>query len=246
MPRKKKAPSGPNNGYLISFGDTMTALLAFFIVLNSLATEQTGANLHAGTGSFQSVGEGLGVPGLFPSLRSQYAAQQQHSSPMYIIEGDDPSDLPGDQPTGPDKDGDVKFVRDRENDDMHRFLSAMQLATKATYKKPLEGEVAFDRLNPLNKEELMDSEMKQDLLKLAPTLRRKGYELEIRVWATTPAPSAWQRAAEQANVLHRETIKFLKLRGASMKKVSAGASPWFSSEIKRPTLSFLVRRVGDR
>ena len=35
--RKKIAPTGASNAYLISFGDTMTALLAFFIVLNSLA-----------------------------------------------------------------------------------------------------------------------------------------------------------------------------------------------------------------
>lgn len=245
MPRKKKAPSGPNNGYLISFGDTMTALLAFFIVLNSLASEQTGANLHSGTGSFQSAGDGLGVPGLFSPLKSQYPSQRQHTSPMYIIEGEDPSDVAGDQPTGPDKDGDVKYVKDREDDELHRFLSAMQLATKATYKPPVEGEVAFDRLNPLNREELMDSEMKQDLLRLAPTLRRKGYELEIRVWATTPSPTAWQRAAEQANALHRETIKFLKLRGTAMQKVTATASPWFSSEIKRPGLSFLIRRINQ-
>ena len=35
---KENCPSGPNNAYLISFGDTMTALLAFFIVLNSLVS----------------------------------------------------------------------------------------------------------------------------------------------------------------------------------------------------------------
>ena len=52
MARKQKAPgAGPNMAYLMSFGDTMTTLLAFFIVLNSLAKEQTGAKLYAGTGS---------------------------------------------------------------------------------------------------------------------------------------------------------------------------------------------------
>ena len=54
--KQKRVPSGPSNAYLVSFGDTMTALLAFFIVLNSLATEQTGANLYSGTGSFVQVG----------------------------------------------------------------------------------------------------------------------------------------------------------------------------------------------
>ena len=55
MARKKKLPEPPSKAYLISFGDTMTALLAFFIVLNSLAQEQTGAKLHAGTGSLPSL-----------------------------------------------------------------------------------------------------------------------------------------------------------------------------------------------
>ena len=52
MAKCKNCPSGPNNSYLISYGDTMTALLAFFIILVTLAEEQTGANLHAGDGIF--------------------------------------------------------------------------------------------------------------------------------------------------------------------------------------------------
>jgi flagellar motor protein MotB len=50
--RKKPDDGGPSKAYMLSFGNMMTAQLAFFIVLNSLAQDQTGANLHAGTGSF--------------------------------------------------------------------------------------------------------------------------------------------------------------------------------------------------
>ncbi|MCA9059275.1 MAG: hypothetical protein KDA85_12285, partial [Planctomycetaceae bacterium] len=40
MGKRCTCPSfGPSQAYLLSFGDTMTALLAFFIVLNSLAKE---------------------------------------------------------------------------------------------------------------------------------------------------------------------------------------------------------------
>jgi hypothetical protein len=63
MAECKNCPSGPNNSYLISFGDTMTALLAFFIILNTLAEEQTGANLHAGTGSFMDTVDKFGLAG---------------------------------------------------------------------------------------------------------------------------------------------------------------------------------------
>ena len=50
MARKKEPDKGPSQAYLISFGDTMTTLLAFFIVLCSMAEDQTGANLYSGNG----------------------------------------------------------------------------------------------------------------------------------------------------------------------------------------------------
>ncbi|MEZ6064742.1 MAG: flagellar motor protein MotB [Planctomycetaceae bacterium] len=75
MPREKKRPSsGASNAYLISFGDTMTALLAFFIVLNSLAEEQTGAKLHRGTGSFVQALNNMGMPGFFTGEVSPQSA----------------------------------------------------------------------------------------------------------------------------------------------------------------------------
>ena len=69
---KKQKPEmdGPSNAYLMSFGDTMTTLLAFFIVLNSLAAEQTGANLHSGTGSFIQTTRSMGLAGTFKGKRA--------------------------------------------------------------------------------------------------------------------------------------------------------------------------------
>ena len=76
MARKKKPQSdGPSQAYLISFGDTMTALLAFFIVMNSLAEEQTGAKLYSGTGSFIRAVRTMGMPGMFPSDKSSRMEQ---------------------------------------------------------------------------------------------------------------------------------------------------------------------------
>ena len=84
MARKPKPPDKPpSKAYLVSFGDTMTTLLAFFIVLNSLADEQTGANLHAGTGSFIQALESGGLGG-GTMAKSRRAFQQGEAAPKFI------------------------------------------------------------------------------------------------------------------------------------------------------------------
>lgn len=239
--KQKREPSGPSNAYLVSFGDTMTALLAFFIVLNSLATEQTGANLYSGTGSFTQVGDSAGVPGLFPVGHSTYPVQMSQPSPLYIVT-DDSSNEPDPAANGPDEDGDAPTIQDREQDEFHRFMLEMEKLNKATTPKTIAGEVAFDRMSPLPKTgSLLDEAMKEHLLRFAPAVRRRDYELEIRVWAPTPAPSAWLRAAKQAEQLHAAVIEFLQLRSEQSHKIVAAASPWHSSDVKRPSMSFIVR-----
>lgn len=214
----------------------MTALLAFFIVLNSLATEQTGANLYSGTGSFVSVGDSAGVPGLFPLGSSAYPVQMNQPSPIYIIGSED--EETSSSTDGPDKDGNSNTVLDREQDELQRFLMSMEDAHTTQTQSKISGEVAFDRMAPLPREgELVD------MLQFAPVIRRPGYELEIRVWASTPAPSAWQRAAVQSVELRAGVVQFLKLTPEEAKAITTKASPWHSSTIKRPAASFLVRRV---
>ena len=221
----------------------MTALLAFFIVLNSLASVQTGAALYSGTGSFVQVGDSMGVSGLFPMGRSPYPVQMDQPSPLYIV-SDDEEEASDTAANGPDENGEASHVQDREQDDLERFLLDMEKLHNAKAQKGITGEVAFDRMRPLPHDgDPMDDVMQQQLLKFAPILRRAGYELEIRVWATTPAPSAWLRAATQASRIHAAALTFLKLRSDQAPKLTATASPWHSSTIQRPAVSFLLRRV---
>ena len=222
----------------------MTALLAFFIVLNSLANEQTGVYLHAGTGSFIEVSKGMGVPGMFALGTSPYPMQMNEPSPMYIIPSDEPQEVDH-VAKGPDKDGDSMSVRDREQDDLERFLLEMQSLHQVKEQKSVAGQVAFDRMPALPHDgNPIDAGMQQQLLQFAPILRRGGYELEIRVWATTPGPAAWQRAATQAEEIRRGAIGFLKLPEHQTTMISSTSSPWHSSKVKRPSVSFLLRRVG--
>lgn len=243
MGRKKKPESGPNNGYLISFGDTMTALLAFFIVMNSLATDQTGANLYSGTGSFINVSDGMGVPGLFVAGRSTYPLQMHQPAPIYIV-GDEDDDTVDNQSTGPDDTGEEAIVKDFEQDQLERFLKQMQEDNTVTPQDMIQGEVAFDMMKSLPKDgDIFVEELKEQLLALSPALRRPGYEMQIQVWATTPAPSAWLRAAAQAEELQRRIPEFLQMTGKETLRIKAIAGPWHTADLKRPSVSLLVRKT---
>ena len=85
--RKRKPSSKPSKSYMISFGDTMTAMLAFFIVLNTLAKEQTGADLHTGTGSFIAAVNSMGLPGMMTSSSSKHILQKKRYVKKVILPG---------------------------------------------------------------------------------------------------------------------------------------------------------------
>ncbi|MEW4526337.1 flagellar motor protein MotB [Maioricimonas sp. JC845] len=244
MARKSKCPpAGPNNGYLISFGDTMTALLAFFIVLNSLAKDQTGANLHTGTGSFVQVLNSFGLDGVFDKERSRLAFQLEAPSPMYMAPNDENREREW-KSTGPDKEDSGTRVVDWEEASFHRFLNELERLHDGQTMPEIEGEVAFDRAEPLPKEgPLLDTGMKQMLQEFAPLIRRPNYTVEIVVWATTPAATAWTRAAQQASRLRSEAAAFLRLRPEDQDRFTAVGQPWISKDLERPSVSIRLRKI---
>lgn len=80
--QEKPEDPGPSKLYLLSFGDTMTTLLAFFIILCSMADDQSGANLYSGTGSFVNAFDGAGGAGKFSTATSNRAVELDHASPV--------------------------------------------------------------------------------------------------------------------------------------------------------------------
>ncbi|MEZ6062797.1 MAG: flagellar motor protein MotB [Planctomycetaceae bacterium] len=243
MARKKKCPSGPNNGYLISFGDTMTALLAFFIVLNSLAEEQNGAALHAGTGSFMESASRFGLPGSILNQKSNQPFQLTNTSPKFVVPDEDnrESESAG---TGPDDDPDDRRIIDRQKEDFHRFLQEVRRINHLTPEAGVAGEVSFDILARLPKEgRLMTNDLKTALNGIGPMLRQADYAVEITVWATTPSKSAWSRAVSQSEQLMKETVEYLRLPPSQIARLKASAQPWISKTVKRPTVSVKLTRL---
>lgn len=243
MSRCKCPPAGPNMGYLVSFGDTMTALLAFFIVLNSLAEEQTGANLHAGTGSFVQTLSSMGVPGMLDTKQSKQAFQHSEPSPLYMVP--DPQERPPEKNgSGPDDDNDEGRVIDRQREDFNRFLQEIRRLSPLQKERGIAGEVSFDILGTLPREgSLMTPEVRETLNGISPQLRQSDYAIEITVWATTPSQTAWSRAVEQAVQLRKEAAAYLRLNPEQQQRVTAVGRSWISRDIKRPAASITLRRL---
>lgn len=61
---KKETPS-----YMVSFGDMMTLMLTFFILLCTFAKEKRAQFIADGIGSFRAAVNSLGLPGLLPTDR---------------------------------------------------------------------------------------------------------------------------------------------------------------------------------
>jgi hypothetical protein len=247
---KEKCPEGPKNGYLLSFGDTMTALLAFFIVLNSLAEEQTGANLHSGTGSFMKSVDKFGLAGKVNSDLSAQAFQQSAISPKYVVKEDDrPPErgAKGPDEVGPDDRNDNTRIVDRVKDQYHRFLTSLRQVNNLEQDRDVTGEVSFDimeKFPPASAGTLINEELRAALTGVGPMLRRSDYAVEIVVWTPTPSESAWTRSLQTANRLNAEATDLLRLPPNQRRRISAVAQPWISSTMERPKVTVSLRRLA--
>lgn len=242
MARKKKLPEPPSKAYLISFGDTMTALLAFFIVLNSLAQEQTGAKLHAGTGSFIRAFQGKGGAGSPGNKTVSQAFQMPKASAVYVIpdEGEASTDIP----TGTDDTEESERIINRQEEEFQRFIQEVSRRHDMEKLPDLTGDVNFDVFGVMPLEPpFMSEELKQIALDSAPMFRRPGHTIRLTVWARMPSQKAWMRAVRQAEALRQE-IRELLGPAADRYAIEATGQPWISETAKRPAVSLVISREG--
>ena len=242
MAKKKKAsPSKPSNAYLISFGDTMTALLAFFIVINSLAKEQTGANLYSGTGSFVNAMNSMGLPGNIQVKASENTFQREQPGPLYIV-GDDEDQDRGNG-TGPDDVDNGLRVVDREKEMLQRFLVEIGQLGSVSNLRDVRKEVVFDLFEKIEKQSPVVSREATRLFRQAAMQLDQNTRIEIVVWASNPGKRAWSKAVHEAAAVKADLILRTGLPADQVYQVDATGKPWFYSDEKRPRFSIIVKKL---
>lgn len=223
----------------------MTTLLAFFIVLNSLAQDQTGANLYSGTGSFVRALNSLGMQGTFSQRRDPHPIRQHATSPAYLPEGarDDPA---GRQNKGPDTKDDQLRVIDREAEAFHRFINEMERFFPVQSEPGAGGEVVFDLFEPLTRNPPhLAAAHRKVLRQILPVVHRPQYRVQVIVWATTPSPTAWTRAARRAERIVEEIARIAQLDPDQAARLEGTGRAWIDSQAKRPVISLVVRKVDE-
>ncbi len=238
MMRRKKPANRLNKSHMISYGGMLTAFLACFIVLNSLAEDQTGAKLQAGTGSFN---DALGSFGLPDAADSGVEQPIQYVAPglQYI--------LPAPAEADTEHDEERNQIVDREENDYQRFLIELGRMSQVEQLPAIEGDVSFDCFESLNDDDQpIPPSLWESANNLRPLFDQQDYEIELTVWAATPSQSAWTRAAEQAVTLRDTIAARLQLSEEAVARFQAVSRPWLYSNLDRPTASLTVRRLGTK
>ena len=251
MSRKKKdPPAPPSKAYLVSFGDTMTALLAFFIVLNSFAQEQTGANMYTGTGSFINAVSSSGLPGSYPGDRSFLTAQKKAPAPVYAFK--DPDQVRDHQnQLGPDEDPDKERIIDRQANEFKRYLTEMGKEAEVNEHRPTKAQIVLDSFEQFKKP--YDSEphfpLKEQAILVASEAITKllngDYEIEIVVWADMPSSRAMKVAMDKSFAVQNQIDNAFLLSKTQRARLSFSAKPWLFSDAKRPKVSFVLSRMDS-
>lgn len=249
MARKPKAPpEKPSKAYLVSFGDTMTALLAFFIVLNSFAKEQTGANMYSGTGSFMNAASSIGLPGGSMGNRSRLVVAKEAPSPIYAVESPN-KDENSNERLGPDSDPDDKRVIDRQTESFKRFLSQVNKEYEVNETPPTRSQIVFDSFEKIRKPERgkphlpMQTNATQIASEAIMKLGRADFKLEIVVWANMPARVSMNKAMKTATAVQKQVDTIFTLSPDQQSRLTVSAKPWLFSDAARPKMSFVISRL---
>jgi flagellar motor protein MotB len=240
--KRKLEPSVPSKAYLVSFGDTMTALLAFFIVLNSLAKEQTGANMYSGTGSFVSAFTNSGSPGDLTGNRSRDVLQQKQQKPLYALaENLDQNDLR----VGPDDTDENQRILDRDQEQFQKFLSEIERQFGLKSNLPIQSQTVFDSFQPWDrKTDSMSTHAIQLLSGLISKLRQPDTSLEIIIWATMPSKRNLEQQLAKSIELRSHVEQVFWLKPSEKKRIRYSVKPWLFADAKRPVLSVVYSKSG--
>lgn len=232
--KKRRGLPGINpEGWLMSYADMATILLALFIVLSNLGKDQTGVSLNQGLESYRQAAGTFGLGSLLDGAAQPIAPETPN--PHFGSESlDPPAD---DTPPG-------RSI-DAEQEQMQRFLEEMNRSFRVSKLPRVGGEATLDLFDKLNRQPPYLMPRHQAALHpLLALLQRPNYRVTLLVWATTPSDSAWQRAGEQAHAAAAELSAAGRLNQAARSRLTALGQPWRYPNFERPVLSLVIARVA--
>lgn len=228
--KKKGALSKVNTeGWMMSYADMATILLAMFIVLTVLGQDQTGVSLHKGLESYRESRDSFGLSGMF------------ESSPR-SVQFDAPTTR---FPSGADgESGSAGRSLDAELERLQHFVHEMDRQFPIDKLPPARAQATVDLFDPIHKESpYLASKHREVLGQVLPLLKRGDYRVTLVVWATMPSDSAWLRAAEQANHVADEAADTAQLEAKDRARFTALGQPWRYPDYQRPVLSISVTKT---
>jgi hypothetical protein len=238
-PRRKQADSQINTeGWMMSYADMATILLAMFIVLSTLGKDQTGVNLYNGTGSFRKALDSFGLPGIFPT--SARPIQMNYPSPHYSLESS--GDQPGrGQSSGTGEEGLPARTIDAEQEQMQRFLQEVGRRFPVEKVPRAQGQAVVDFYDRLNKSPPYLAPNQSAVIgQTVPILRGSNFRVFVVVWAPTPGDKAWVRAAKQAQLVAQEIADTAQLDAKARERLVPLGQPWRYRDFQRPIMSLII------
>ena len=144
-PKKADTAKRPVPAYMMSYGDMMTLLLTFFILLVSMAKEQRCGLMSAGTGSFVRALDSLGLPGILPGATNPTIGEHLH--PNFAPVASDAEAAPGERLP--------ELVAPRKPAIRHAYVDSRQPGRTTAFAVPVSfrpgtAELGRESLEPLN------------------------------------------------------------------------------------------------
>jgi hypothetical protein len=245
MARRRRALAAVNTeGWMMSYADMATILLAMFIVLSTLGKDQTGASLQKGLESWRESRQMFGLDGFFNT--SNQPNRFNTAAPRYMLDPDAEEGEGGVGIAGEKSKGDKQFGRsiDQEEERFQRFIKEMSRQFDVVKLPHAVGMATLDLFEPTRKQApYWTPKQLEQLAPIVPLLRRGDYRLTVVVWAPMAKDSALQRSAEKARQLADELCESARLDAAARGRVSAVAQTWEFVDYQRPVVSLVLTRT---
>jgi len=236
--KKKGAEGGINTeGWMMSYADMATVLLAMFIVLSTLGKDQTGVSLQKGLESWRDSRASFGLSGAFQT--SSRVVQLDAMAPQYVLAEDNPPA----EGAGPDKHEGQRST-DAEQERLQRFLQEMDRQFKVEKLPRVVGSATVDFYDKLgDAPPYLTAKQAEVLNQALPLLDRGNHRILLIVWATMPNESAWARAGDQARLVADELARSHQLSAAARGQLVPLGQPWRYAGYERPVMSLVIART---